>query len=241
MTKRKLMLVALSLCMVAILAIGGSLAYFTDTTDVKENVFTVGKVDIDLEEEFEQKSKLFPGVDVNKDVKVTVAKDSEEAYVRVHIAFPTILDSGVEDDPAFAAFDNLLHWNFTTDSIKEGQWNWSTTTDGKNYPGNGGAWNFYTTNVDGISYNVYVATYETALSAGETTATQSLDKVYLDTELDNEHITELKKTLGENWKILVVAEGCQKEGFDDAYEALNTSFGKPGTYDPFNTKTETAQ
>ena len=50
MNKRKLLLVALSLCMVAILAMGGTLAYLTDT-DSQLNVMTLGKVDISQNEQ----------------------------------------------------------------------------------------------------------------------------------------------------------------------------------------------
>ena len=49
MSKRKILLLALAACMVAILAIGGTLAYFTDTEDAT-NTFTVGNVDITLTE-----------------------------------------------------------------------------------------------------------------------------------------------------------------------------------------------
>lgn len=45
MNKRKIMTLALTVCMVAILAIGGSLAYLTDT-DAAKNVMTVGNVKI---------------------------------------------------------------------------------------------------------------------------------------------------------------------------------------------------
>ena len=47
MNKRKIVLLASALCMVAILAIGGTLAYFTDT-QTKTNTFTVGNVKIEL-------------------------------------------------------------------------------------------------------------------------------------------------------------------------------------------------
>ena len=50
MNKRKLLSLALSLSMVAILAVGGTLAYFTDT-DAKVNTFTVGNIDIELVQE----------------------------------------------------------------------------------------------------------------------------------------------------------------------------------------------
>ena len=49
MSKRKIMLLAAALVMVAVLGIGGTLAYFTDK-DEEINTFTVGNVDITLTE-----------------------------------------------------------------------------------------------------------------------------------------------------------------------------------------------
>ena len=49
MSKRKIILLASALCLVAVLAIGGSLAYFTDSEEAT-NTFTVGNVDITLTE-----------------------------------------------------------------------------------------------------------------------------------------------------------------------------------------------
>ena len=45
--KKKLTAVALVVCMLAIMLVGASLAYFTDT-DEATNTFTMGKVDIEL-------------------------------------------------------------------------------------------------------------------------------------------------------------------------------------------------
>ena len=59
-------------------------------------------------------------------------------------------------------------------------------------------------------------------------------KVYLDTKVTNEMMSEIIKELGENPQILVVAEGAQEAGFEgEPYEALNTQFGVPGTYNPW--------
>ena len=41
MTKRKIMLLAMALCMVAILAVGGTLAYLRDKTDTVTNTFFI--------------------------------------------------------------------------------------------------------------------------------------------------------------------------------------------------------
>ena len=232
MNKRKLLTLALTLCMVAILAIGGTLAYFSDT-DAQTNVFTTGNVAIDLYEDFGDNDgleELIPatGSAQNGTLKNGIEKEvyvkntgSEDAYVRVHIAIPQILDDG---DPNFDASKNVLHFNYADESIGEGKWDWSKAYDDGKYVGD---WNFYTTQVGDIWYNVYVVTYTGKLSTGYATV-DAMKQVYLDSMTSNEDITAIKQVLGDEWKIAVVAEGTQAEGFTNAYEALNTAFGVPG-------------
>ena len=235
--KKKLLISALAVIMVVTAIAGASLAYLTDK-DSADNVFTIGKVDITLNDEFVHESLLMPGVDVSKEVGVTVADNSQPAYVRVHIAIPAILDSGAKDQPQYASYNNTLHWNFSPDSLADGLWNWNASIDDAGaseampgWPGNGGNWNSYTTEIDGIEYNVYVATYETILNAGETTAENAIYKVFMDTKVTSEQLVGMNEALGGNWSIKVVAEGVQAASFDNAYEALNTAFGAPGTYE----------
>lgn len=231
MNKRKIVLLAVALVMVAILGMGSTLAYFMDT-DVQVNTFTVGNVAIDLYEDFgdndgiehlvpatgsAQDGTLKNGIEKEVYVKNT---GSEDAYVRVHIAIPTLLDNG---RPDFDASSNVLHFNYATDSIGENLWDWSTTT-GAPYEG---SWNYYETTINEIAYNVYVVTYGDILSKDEATC-DAMSQVYLDSRTTNEDITKLKDELGDKWMIYVVAEGAQADGFTDAYDALNTSFGVPG-------------
>ena len=237
--KKKILAMCLCVAMLAIAIVGGTLAYFTDT-DTETNVFTTGDVDIDLIEVFDaENAKLLPGIDIQKEVTIENT-GSESAYVRVHVAFPAILDNGT---PELAAYKNTLHWNFTKESVQEGQWSQLQNKDQvgpnanyPNWPGNGGTYNTYTTEVDGILYNVYVITYETALAAGATTETPAINKVYLDAAVTNEQMTGIIDELGEI-KVLVFAEGGQEAGFTDAYTALNTQFGDPmaeGYVSPWN-------
>ena len=236
MNKRKILMLALSLCMVAILAVGGTLAYFMDT-DAATNVFTVGNVAIDLTENFAENRVLVPATGsaqggtlqngITKEVFVT-STGSEEAYVRVHIAIPAVLDDGAD---TFDAANNVLHFNYDPASIGAGKWDWSKTADDDVYEGN---WNAYTATIDNVEYNVYVVTYTTALTKDKTTPS-AMTQVYLDSTVTNEDVTLIKETLGENWKILVVAEGAQADGFANAYDALNTAFGVPGVdYTPWD-------
>lgn len=229
--KKKILALALVVVLAVTAVTGATLAYFTDK-DAETNVFTTGNVAIDLLEDFDQNSKLLPGIDVEKAVRVQNT-GTEDAFVRVHIAIPSMLDSGSEDLPEFAAYNNTLHFNFSGDSVAASQWNWNAAADGAHYPGNGGKWNMYQQKVDGVLYNVYVVTYMSALAHGEITGTDVIEKVYLDTKVTNEDVTAINEALGEI-KILVVAEGGQVAGFEGKpYDALNTQFGVPGTYNPF--------
>ena len=230
---KKITTLSLVAALAATTIIGGTMAYFTDI-DRKDNVFTTGNVKIELVEIFdEQNSKLIPatGSAQNGTLKNGVTKEvsvknigSEEAYVRVHIAIPKILDNG---NPTFDAGKNVLHFNYDKNSIGEGKWDWSKTA-GAPYEGD---WNYYPETIDGIDYNVYVVTYGEKLSAGVTTK-NAIHQVYLDSKVTNEQVRKINEVLGTDWKIKVIAEGTQAAGFDDAYEALNTAFGVPGTYNP---------
>ena len=233
--KKKIITSCLVVALLVVGIVGASLAYFTDK-DAKDNVFTTGKVDISLEEKFDQDSKLLPATGsaqagtlqngVTKEIQVINNTGSEDAYVRVHIAIPNILDNG---DPSFDAGKNVLHFNYDADSIGEGKWDWSKST-GAPYEGD---WNYYETTIDGIKYNVYVVTYEKALKAGEITAEKAMHQVYLDSKVTNEDVEKFNKALNNNIQIKVIAEGAQAAGFDNAYAALNAAFGVPGTYNAF--------
>ena len=230
--KKKILTLCLVVALAATAVIGGTLAYFSDT-DAQKNTFTTGNVAIDLWEDFGDNDstgveELIPATGsaqagtlkngIEKEVYVDNT-GSEDAYVRVHIAIPSILDDGAD---TFDAGKNVLHFNYTPESVTDGKWNWSNSVDGTT----GSNWNYYTTTIDNISYNVYVVTYETKLAKDESTV-DAMEQVYLDSKVTNDDITEIKKTLGDNWYIYVAAEGTQAEGFTDAYEALNTAFGDP--------------
>ena len=239
--KKKIVSLALAVCLIAIAAVG-TLAYFTDT-DKATNTFTTGKVDITLNETFTQESKLLPGKDIEKSVKVT--NNEEDAYVRLHIAFPADTIYYGEND-GVQEYNNLVHFNQKYASLAAGEWNWTPTADGvggnyPGYPGNGTNYNTYTTTIDNVKYRVFVVTYMTKLAKNDTTKTDAMFNVYLDKYADTTdgetytapanvdyRTAEMSSNLN-NYKILIVAEGCQAEGFNDPYTALNTSFGVPSS------------
>lgn len=75
-------------------AIGGTLAYLTDR-DSEANVFTVGDVNIDLNEDFIQGSTLVPGVSIEKKPTITNV-GSNSAWVWSTVAVPKNMASVVE-------------------------------------------------------------------------------------------------------------------------------------------------
>lgn len=87
--KKKLTAVALVVCMLAIMLVGASLAYFTDKDQV-ENTFTVGNVKIDLYEHIGQEKTedgitfeeaIVPGRVFAKDPTIEVEDGSQPAYI----------------------------------------------------------------------------------------------------------------------------------------------------------------
>ena len=236
---KKVLALVLVLALTVATTIGATVAYLTDT-DAEDNVFTMGNVEIELIENFGDNDpttpeKVLPATGSAQDgtLKNGITKEisvkntgSENAYVRVHIAIPQLLDDGAD---TFDASANLLHFNFVEDSVGEGKWDWSKTT-GAVYTGD---WNYYEETIDNVVYNVYVVTYESILAPGAETPEKAMSQVYFDSDITNEDVAEITKALGEEWDIKVVAEGAQEAGFANAYEALNEAFGEPGSYNPF--------
>lgn len=82
--KKKILALCLVVVLVATAITGVTLAYFTDVTATKTNTFTMGKVDIKLEEPKwnpDEDHKLMPGATYEKDPTITVAADSEDCYM----------------------------------------------------------------------------------------------------------------------------------------------------------------
>lgn len=79
--KKKLLAMCLVVALAATAVIGGTLAYFTDTTDKNVNEFTVGNVKIDLSEpNWKGEAVLMPGASFAKDPTITVDTKSQDCY-----------------------------------------------------------------------------------------------------------------------------------------------------------------
>lgn len=224
--KKKIITAALVVCLSAVAIVGASLAYFTDT-DEATNAFTSGKVDITLNEVFnEETAQLIPGVDIQKDVTISLSEDSVESYVWYTFAIPAVIDNADGN-----ASQNIIHVNHA------GR-NWLGYQNNQNYWAEGQTeatpedqcWIIDnevidTIEVDGDEYNVYVVLYNGTLEAGEET-TVGMTKVYCDTKVDYDNETNEYTINGEaigfdlnNVKIIVTAYGIQAATFDSVQEA----------------------
>ena len=256
--KKKIVSLALAVCLIAIAAVG-TLAYFTDTDDAT-NTFTAGGVKIDLIEQqvneagtaledFEQNQVLMPivgsaqgekdsyGQPVAKnyiDKMVTIENTGKSAaYVRAYFAIPSALDDGSE---TFNAGANILHFNFgnvvsdnSVTSTYGNQWNWK----------HGDKWNYFETTIDNVAYNVYFADYYQPLAAGATTE-QFVSGVYLDSHVDMDAQGNYIDTRFPNADLSILkgtvscpvfAVAVQADGFDTADAAVDAAFG--AQYNPF--------
>lgn len=80
----KTLVALLSLVLLLGCSLGGTLAWLSDSTDPVKNTFTVGDINISLDESTTD-YKIVPGVNIAKDPKVTVEANSEACWLFVKI------------------------------------------------------------------------------------------------------------------------------------------------------------
>jgi len=201
-------IIAIALC--AALAVGGvvagSLAWLTDSEAV-ENTFTVGNVDIDLTETNHDDNgqntsdpnknsyKMIPGIEIDKDPKVTVVKDSEACYlfVKVEETNPTNTNKTLKDYLSYTVNTGDVG---EKDDVVTGGW---TALDTEKYPG--------------VYYRVVNA--ETA-KAGEDYYVLTDNKVTVNTSVTKADMDALEEDGATLPKLTFTAYAIQKEGFADA-------------------------
>lgn len=218
MNKRKTLLVAMALSMVAILAAGATLAYFTAEDEVK-NVFTMGNVDISLDEapvvktddkwaadeeaarvKTNEYKDIYPGAVLPKDP--TVHNDgSYEAYVRAKVVVDFNKLAGLQAD-------KQLFNGETADAELLSIVDIDTAN-----------WTFETYAVDFEARTVtYTYTLNKALAADADA--KLFSKVTIPTALTNEEVEAYGL---QNFTIDVLAEAIQTFGFENA-EAAWTAY-----------------
>lgn len=166
---------------------------------------------------------------IDKIVNVT-NEGTNQAYIRTIIAVPNM--NGFDDTAD--ATHNPLHWNYLDASDFNGTgWDWNGSNDPEVTEQKCYAQNVL---INGAYYDLYVATYNKPVEAEKTTS-PSMVGFYLDHtvghDVDGYFFIDgdgVKHDL-DQWmnngtlKFLVFSQACQVEGFADAWEALDASFG----------------
>lgn len=101
----------LALVLVFGCAVGGTFAWLTAKTDPVVNTFTYGDINIGLAETTGNDYKIVPGVNISKDPKVTVKKDSEACWLFVKVEeenWPTFKET--ENGPAKIDYKIASGW-----------------------------------------------------------------------------------------------------------------------------------
>lgn len=248
MNKRKILALAMALSMVAILAVGATLAYFTDI-DSATNTFTVGNVDIiqnEKQRKVDENGKPTAELETFVDAQLIVPAVGTYAYAPLADC-PT--ENGYNKDAVHATWSA---YTVFADTFKNVHDKFVTVTNnGQNdayvrtiiiienpfdravedYIGI--SWNAgYSDDINSISeaeeipfnngeYIAYVLTYEKPVKAGDTTV-PSLRQVYLDATATNEIAADFGPTLD----VYAISQAVQADGFEDATTALDAGHGK---------------
>lgn len=249
MTKKKILVLALALAMAAILAVGGSLAYFTDTAS-QTNTFTAGSVKIDLIEQeklagealkpYKDGDKtLMPGTstDGNAVSKIVTVKNTgkSDAWVWVELEIPKYLVS--KDYPTDES-RNALHWDGYDDKLAKADGiiddaGKTLIADMVDYNADN-AWYDYKYVGEKDGYVIIRTMMKSKLPAGKISL-PCLAQVYMDWRVKtNEDGTQYLLPDGTSiyttasWKIIVNAYAIQADGIASVQDAVDayTNNGK---------------
>lgn len=131
MKNKKLLTAAASVALVAVVGVGATLAYFTDSEE-QTNVVNMGHVDIDLTETSNSDNAVMiedgiqfydvmPGDIISKIPTITVAEGSQSAYVRMKMTISAPEDSEITQDDIY-----LLEGRLRSEITDNTGWYYST-------------------------------------------------------------------------------------------------------------------
>lgn len=220
MKKKSILMAAIAVMLVAVLVVGGTLAYFTDTKSA-DNVFTVGNVAIKLDESnvndpngdrvtSNEYTDVFPGIQYKKDPVVTNT-GKNDAYVRAIVTIENGMNwMGLYNENVWTAPQEEAFMKLICDKLGAG---WSIENIA------------YVTNAERGSTD-FVATlkYTGVLKSGDATSAM-FENVMLPT---NATANDIATRVAQNgvFHIDVVAQAIQTNGFDTWEAAFNAFDGK---------------
>lgn len=235
-TKSKALLLTLCAVLLVAASVLGTMAYLTSTAKV-ENTFTIGKVEIKLDEAkvntdgipvegaarvTANSYKLMPGTTYTKDPTVTVKAGSEESYVRMKVTFNNATEIiALCTDPEFAdevtgaenAFPLIRMVNFV--EANAAKWD-GIIPDNMVETGEmlaDAKYFAYDKTADTLTYIFYYRETVTAPTA-DVVLPVLFDSIKVPEWVTGEQLAELN-----NFQITVIAEAIQAGSFTDAADA----------------------
>lgn len=232
-TRSKALLLTLCAVLLVAASVLGTMAYLTSTDEVN-NTFTVGSVAITLDEaEVDENGtpvanadrvksneyKLLPGHTYTKDPTVTVEKGSESSYVRMKVTFNNATQIiALCTDPEFAdevtgtenAFPLIRMVNFV--EANAAKWDGiipDNMVDTEEMLGNT-KYCVYNETADTLTYYFYY-TETVAASDADVKLATLFDSIKVPDWVTGDQLAAL-----DNFKINIVAEAIQADGFDNA-------------------------
>lgn len=97
---RKILILTLSLTLLVLAAVGGTLTWLSAKTDPITNTFVAGDINLDLKETSGIQYKMVPGAEIEKDPWVIVKAGSEKCYVFVKLEKSANFDAFLTYDVA---------------------------------------------------------------------------------------------------------------------------------------------
>ena len=241
---RKTITMILAFVLVAAIAVGATVAYLQDKTDVAENTFTVGNVHIRLDEAVVDEDgkatddrtesgnkdivegtdgskygyKLYPGLSYDKDPTVTVLKGSDDCYVRMTVT----VNKGSELVKLMFNQDGSVRFNPLAFFTGVDQNNWEFKFDKSYFEGLQGTTGkevkltFWYKPNNGIAHVGATESVTTDKGTFEGTRLPALFTGFtIPADLNNEELATLN-----GMKIKIYAEAIQEAGFDNAEAAF---------------------
>ena len=236
-TKRNALLLTFSAVLLVVATVFGTIAYLTSTDKVK-NTFTVGNVAINLDEakvtpdgtavtpaeRVEANDyKLIPGHTYTKDPTVTVKSGSEESYVRMKVTFNNASKIiAMCTDPEFAedgptGVENAFPLIRMVKFVEANAAKWDgiipdNMVDTEEMLGNA-KYFAYDKATDTLTYYFYY-TETVAAPTADVVLPVLFDKITVPEWVTGDQLAALN-----NFKIDIVADAIQADGFDTADEA----------------------
>ncbi len=242
--KKKMMALVLCVALVAVAAVGATMAYFTDTKTA-ENTFTVGNVKIDLLESnlHRENAGIANGATSKSELWSNVEKlgSNNQSQYKAGDTFYT--DDQIKEDAAkyeckdvklnpgqsyhkmpyvvntgandaYIRIRVMFPANLDTAILNSSMF---TTTAMKSGEFTYAYDDTASVEKDGVKYNVYTFTRTAPLAPGEMTYWNVWGTVHMDSDVTNEELTRLLG--GKGFSVLVEADAIQADGFANAAEA----------------------